>query len=341
MNYRMGIIAFVVGFLGLSLGVSAQLTTPETETVVTSGQAVKYKIFRGEFLRTKITHVKVEDLYECLLAPNSLPDCALLFKKKQNQISYEVKVFQAVQMIVTEKENIPTLPEYRPLKNRVVMGEETSRSSIIDAGFWCAEKFLVNDIPVITDAFGKVVDKDQRLFGFLRRFDNLNTRVINLRISHSTMGAQDLTIYRTIPRRKDYDEHTLDESISNDVLFANGIDFTQLTGDIEREMLKINVSGIPEFVKPNAKWAISISIENAGKLPTCCLMGRIFSHESWLNGRLFYFGVINPGKTMNFVRKIQVPETLLTEDVFFDVAFCDSWNPLQKIRKKIQRKIQR
>ncbi|MFA6814807.1 MAG: hypothetical protein WCS73_00740 [Lentisphaeria bacterium] len=340
MTDRIGIIIFIVGFLGLSLGVNAQLTTPEIETVVTPGQAVKYKIFRGEYLRTKVVDEKIEDRYECILAPNSLPDSALLFQKRQNQICTEVKVYQAVQMIVTEKENIPTLPEYRPLRNRVLLGKETSRNSVINAGFWSNEKFLVNDIPVVTDKNGMVVDKDQILFGFFRRFDNLNTRIIELRISHATMEKQVLTIYRTIPRRKNYDEHTLDERISNDILFANGIDFVQLTGDLEREKLEIKLAGIPPIVKPNAKWAISISIKNAGKNPTCCLMGRIFSHESWLNGRLFYFGVINPGETRNFTRKVQVPKTILTTNVFWDVAFCDSWNPLQKMRQKFHLKVQ-
>ena len=70
---------------------------------------------------------------------------------------------------------------------------------------------------------------------------------------------------------------------------------------------------------------ITIDIANHGTQPIGTVLIRAFSREPWLNGKMFYFGNIAPGKKASFTREAAVPDDKRTE--VSHVAFAE-WNLL-------------
>ena len=74
---------------------------------------------------------------------------------------------------------------------------------------------------------------------------------------------------------------------------------------------------------------ITVKVVNNGSKQTSCLLGRSFSRMQDLNGRLFYFGSIEPGNTARFTRYFKVNDGELAGRAFLDIRFSDSWSVLK------------
>ncbi len=135
------------------------------------------------------------------------------------------------------------------------------------------------------------------------------------------------------------DERNLEKPLNNDILVAFNRDFTKKRQSPERERLAVEIAGIPESVEPGQRLNVTVRVKNNGNRATNCLLGRSFSGQDWLAGRLFYFGNIEPGQTQEFTRSVAVPGDYDVDRAFMAIAFQDSWGPVQEIAQMLELKV--
>ena len=117
-------------------------------------------------------------------------------------------------------------------------------------------------------------------------------------------------------------EHT------TDILKSLGLDFVQQKGP-GHDGLTLSVR-VPEKIHPGERISIMVTVENNGNKVASNLLARSFSREPWLNGRLFYFGTVQPNSKQSFMRVFRVPEQLPNNACFATIASWDVLGPLPK-----------
>ncbi len=295
---------------------------------------------RGNFLRTEIRKTEKRELYDCSLKPVNGSFPCLLFKRQTHFTYHEIRIFETLERITLEGDsNAPKTTgsyQYRLLPGEFWEGESNVRTEIKESGPFANETFLVNGKPLQTDAEGMILADMQSGLQILEFFDNLNNRQLDLEIEHVLLGNRKLTIYRTMPRRPKTDEKTLDENTANDLLISFNLDFHQRTTEPERRKLKIEYFLNTLEIEPGKPFTIIIKVSNQGSRETSCLLGRLFSRELWLNGKLFYFGAISPGKAQIFSRTFLPDTGLKVDNCFAALALCDSWGELPRLQQNLK-----
>lgn len=289
---------------------------------------------RGNFLRTEIRKTEKREQYVCALKPGADFFPCLQFKRQFHFIYHEVRIYEMLERINLDgDDNTPKTTgsyQFRLLPGEFWEGESNTRNEIKESGFFANETFLINGKALQTDEQGIISANAKSRLDILEFFDNLNKRQLDLDIEHVLLGNRKLSIYRTMPRRPKTDEKTLEEDVLNDLLVAFNLDFYQRTSEPERQKLKVEYFFNTLDIQPGEFFTIIIKITNEGTRETSCLLGRTFSRESWLNGKLFYFGAIAPGNTQTFSRTFQPDQTLKVEHCFAALAFSDSWGELPR-----------
>ncbi|MFA6931021.1 MAG: hypothetical protein WCT05_11900 [Lentisphaeria bacterium] len=287
---------------------------------------------RGNFLRTEIRKTEKSEQYVCTLKPGADSFPCLQFKRQYYYTYHEVRIYEMLEQINAEgDDNTPKTTgsyQFRLLPGEFWEGEKNIRNEIKEDGFFANDTFLINGKALQTDEQGIIVANAKSGLDILDFFDNLNKRQLDLDIEHALLGNRKLSIYRTMPRRPKTDEKNLDEESLNDLLVAFNLDFYQRTSEPERQKLKVEYFLNTLEIQPGMLFTIIVKITNAGMRETSCLLGRTFSRESWLNGKLFYFGAIAPGNTQIFSRTFQPDQILKVEHCFAALALSDSWGEL-------------
>ncbi|NMA20605.1 MAG: hypothetical protein GX927_08495 [Lentisphaerae bacterium] len=287
---------------------------------------------RGNFLRTEIRKTETREQYDCALKTVTTSFPCLHFKRQMHFTYHETRIYEALERIVTEGDsNAPKTTgssQYRLLPGEFWEGESSVRTEIKEAGPFVNETFLINGKAMQTDAEGNIFADTQSGLDILEFFDNLNTRQLDLEIEHVMLGTRKLTLFRTMPRRAKTDEKNLDEDTTNDILVAFNLDFYQRMTEPERQKLKVEYFLNTPEIEPGKPFTMIIKVSNQGARDTSCLIGRTFSREPWLNGKLFYFGAIAPGATQIFSRTFQPDAGLKVDRCFAALAFSDSWGEL-------------
>jgi hypothetical protein len=191
------------------------------------------------------------------------------------------------------------------------------------------ETFRIDGIDCTTDKDGRVVDAHQRL---LAPFDQIAHNSTEIVVTHAAMGEKKIVITRDLLKKPTSIQKAVAEDAppAYDVLESLGLDFTQLRQN-GKDGLVISYK-VPESVKAGETVKITIDIANHGTLPIGTVLIRAFSREPWLNGKMFYFGNIQPGKKVSFMRLVTLPER--KDTIFYAVGF---WNVLGVAPKLEQR----
>lgn len=289
---------------------------------------------RGNYLRTEIRKTEKREQYACALLPvNSFFPC-LQFKRQLYFTYHEVRIYETLERINLEADSNAAKTtgsyQFRLLPGEFWEGESNLRNEVKDNGFFANEAFLINGKALQTDDQGVIVADHKSGLEILEYFDNLNKRQLDLDIEHVTLSNRKLTVTRMMPRRPKTDEKTLDEDAVNDLLVAFNLDFFQRSSEPERQNLKVEYFLNTLDIVPGTPFNIIIKISNGGTRETSCLLGRLFSREPWLNGKLFYFGAVPPGKTQIFSRTVLPDEVLKVDHCFAAFALSDSWGELPR-----------
>ena len=274
------------------------------------GQAKEKR--RGKYLRTEIRKTDRRNDFSVELVASQLGMPVLQFKKFTILTHHEVRIYEMLVEIVrdnagqgiTERGAV----EYVLVPDEVYEGEQSTREETEgNAPFADAEleaSIGNTQWSITTDKEGKYIDSSQRI---LDVFDNLRIKSEELVVKHKDLGSKSLELTRNLLKREAANMPDVERQATSDILEAFGQDYTQLRSSSEEG---IRTSAIaPAKAKAGDMVAITVEVKNDGAKPACNLMGRCFSADSGLNGKMFYFGSIQPGAKASFTRLVKMPDT--------------------------------
>ncbi len=274
------------------------------------GQAKEKR--RGKYLRTEIRKTDRRNDFSVELEKSQFGMPVLQFKKFAILTHHEVRIYEMLVEIVHENAGQGITErgavEYVLVPDEVYEGEESTREEI-DGTAPFADVELEASIgksnwSITTDKEGKYIDSSQRI---LDAFDNLRIKSEELVVKHKDLGEKRLALTRNLLKREAANMPDVEKQATSDILEAFGQDYTQLRFPGEEGLGTSAVA--PAKAKAGETVAITVEVKNDGAKPVCNLMGRCFSADPGLNGKMFYFGSIQPGAKASFTRLVKMPDT--------------------------------
>lgn len=290
----------------------------------TYAQKIKRK---GRFLHTEIEGYEDATAFKATLYtyPNSSFPVFKLVKLTKRTIR-EIKVFETVIDTINQnpnqKHHIHSFKDLIVVPNEFIKDNPTTREEIIVEGPFANTTFTIDGVSMTTDAQGHVADTSQRL---LRRFDDLTQNSINIDISHPKYGSYQLEVTRLIlkPEEDMLPEYKKeDPKATLDILEGMGID-SSIPSNPGANPLDV-ITKLPQNIKPGDLFPITVAVTNNGNKITGNLIICTFSRENWLDGKLFYFGNIQPGQSKSFVRLVKAPDAFKTKQTHVTFASWDT-----------------
>lgn len=289
---------------------------------------------RGRFVQEQVEKKEEAPGYAVMLdqTTGSLP--VLAFRKQTIQTIHTVKMYETILEFATLDDGKSSVyrerVEPQVVPGELMAGERLTHTEIIDGDPFAMEEFTIDGIAYKTDKDGRITDVHQRL---LDPFDQIARNSTEIVVTHATLGERKIILTRVLLKKPMAVQKAVDENAPPvyDILSSLGLDFTQLRQN-GNEGLVISYK-VPEAVKAGETVNITVDIANHGTLPIGTVLVRTFSREPWLDGKLFYFGNIEPGKTASFTRETVVPDNSRTE--VSHLAFA-TWNLLGNQPEKTQ-----
>lgn len=272
---------------------------------------------RGRLLRVDVRRTEETPSFRWRLmaGTDSLP--RLFFEEVVVRVTHKVNIYQTVIEVPASTETNLTGVDYRVVPGELIEGENFAEQQSQVVGPISGETFLVNEVPMTTDATGVAVDRDQTL---LRLFDDLTTTEVSVRARHPKYGSTLLDVSRQVMKR--YPQDTPPANLGQtDLLASLGLDFVPRRSS-GRDGVTMTVQ-MPEKVRAGEFLDVVLTVSNAGGAATSSLLGRSFSRHDWLHGRLFYVGSVAPGESVTFTRRLQVPANAKGNFAFGALGFWD------------------
>lgn len=258
---------------------------------------------RGKYLRTEVQHTENKEDFSFTMSNEAGIFVKFLFVKRTIVTIHEVRLYEMMQEIVRENagDGITTrgAVEYVLIPNETYEGEKSTREEIKENGPLANCKLVLEGREIETNEKGEYIDRAQLI---IDRFDDLRVKNISVSAVHNLLGERKIEITRNLIKREQVKTPGVAEKVSFDLLEELGMDFTQLRQS-GIDGLKVSVE-IPEKCRPDEYVLVTMNVENKGGKPVCNLMARSFSSYSELNGKMFYFGNIQPGQKRSFTRML-------------------------------------
>ncbi len=334
----------------LALLALAAPSTPAAERKPTAGDAEASKdittdmggaeLCRGNYLRTDIRDKKVRyEMVPALVVESADRQPVLVLRRHRVVEQTEVRLYETMMRFFVRDKDGTGYFDYKRVQDELWEGEKNVRVIPEEDGFIANAHVLVDDmngheIACHTDAQGCLLPDKGRL-DLLEPFDDLSCRTRDYFIQ--CLGTEDdgkkldgllYRLYRTMPQRKTFDEKRLQEPPEQDILCVYGLDFQPSPLKPEQNALVCNVA-FPEnfaYAVAGRPFPIRVRVQNNGGYQTSCLIGRLFSRIQGVDGKLFYFGAIKPGESVEFTRYVTAPADLRTGKVYAELRFSDSWD---------------
>ena len=289
---------------------------------------------RGKYLFTEVTGELEEPQLACeFLVKDGYPALRILRKIKKTTIG--VKMYETLlRTFVSGNAGDVGSYTYRVLTNEHWKGEEVVTEEFRDGGVLANAQVSVNKIPMVTDDDGIVLDTPGEGPGLLDFFDDMDKVRCEITVAANGMLPVLFTVFRSMPQRPPHDEKLIQEPLSQEILYAYGLDFVKGKTEPERKRLEVKVEAIGS-IHPGVSYSVKVTVVNHGDKPTNCLAARCFSREPWAHGKWFYFGAVQPGQEISFKRHFMADELSLTDTCFFEVRFKDSWGTLPSLARFI------
>ena len=287
---------------------------------------------RGKYLRTEIRKTDKKEDFSFSLVDSSASLPCFAFRYKTILTHHEVRVYEMLMEVVRENAGKAdpterTIVDYILVPDKVFEGEKSTREEIVDAGPMVNRKISFDNKTVNTDAKGYYFDSGQEL---VSKFDDLRVKEIRVLAGCDDLGVKSLTITRNMIRREVAKLPGVAVEETPDLLEAFGLDFRQPKQSAP-DGVTVKVTA-PAQAKAGDIVSITVEVSNAGPKPVGNLIARSFSSEANLSDKMFYFGNIQPGKKVSFMRLVTLPERKGT--IFYALGF---WNVLGVAPKLEQR----
>ncbi len=287
---------------------------------------------RGKQIRVETRKTLRKSSFTCELAPAGGSYPRFRFGLVDLITRHEVPIYQALLEIRNEDERDRTKIEYRILPGEEIEGEMSLRHEKEDMGPAKNMDFRLNKMPITTDAAGFYSDTDQRI---LALFDDLRLREVTASVTHAEMGRISVPLERNLvlPARRGGRPPAKRPSLAQDVLSAMGLDFEQKRQS-GHDGLVCRLEA-PRRIRPGERVRITVHATNTGKLPVSSLLYRSFSRHAWLNGRMFYLGGIEPGRSRTFFRVFDVPADFPRDGLFAALGCWDILGPVPGAKMRL------
>lgn len=290
---------------------------------------------KGTYLRTEVRNSSSEYTLRAeiqVTGDNRQP--AFVLKKVEHKTLTEVRIYEALLRIFTpgKDENHGTY-DYERLDGETWEGESNQRIVTQDAGPLADTDVMINSVLLKTDSNG-VVNDTENVLDLLGKFDDLSTRQFDFILDVPGFEPIEISLRRTMPQRRLSDEMRIEEDEKYELLLVYGLDFALSKKKPEQEALQCTATLPKDFAFATAGkfFPLTVTVKNSGETQTSCLIARSFSRIPGLNGKLFYFGAIQPGETKSFTRLLSVDESEKTNSAALEIRFSDSWSiPKQRI----------
>ncbi len=287
---------------------------------------------RGKYLRTEIRKTDKKEDFSFTLVDSSASLPCFEFRYKTILTHHEVRIYELYMEVLRDNAGVAdpaerTISDFILVPDKFFEGEKSTREEIVDAGPMVNRKISFDNKTVNTDAKGYYFDSRQEL---VAKFDDLRVKEIRVVAGCDDLGVKSLTITRNLIRREVAKLPGVVVEETPDLLEAFGQDFYQLKQSSPAGVT-VKVSA-PTKAKAGDIISITVEVSNAGPKPVGNLIGRSFSSEAGLSDKMFYFGNIQPGKKVSFMRLVTLPERKGT--IFYALGF---WNVLGETPKSEQR----
>ena len=281
---------------------------------------------KGRFIRTETEKVDESTSFMVTMAisqETSFP----VFKihKMTLRTIHEVKVFETVVDTINTNQSDGNLRDYRNLlvvPDEFIKDDRSTREETVYGGPFKNTPFIIDGIPVVTDANGLVKDSKQI---WLAKFDDLSTNSQTITVEHADYGKKEVMLTRFLlrpqePIQPDFKKN--DKNSTLDVLEAMGHDFT-VTSNTTLAAIDFKCDVPDKCVFGDV---FSITVEATNNTDKTCgnLFFCTFSRDNWLDGRLFYIGNLKPGEKKSFTRLFKVPNDLKTDQSNLVISSWDT-----------------
>lgn len=285
---------------------------------------------RGKYLRTEIRDATVITDFQFQPLTDSGSFLTFQFEKIQTRSYQEVRLYEVVEEIAKFQEGEGITPqgtvEYVPVPNAVMEGEIIPHEETTVTGPLANQKLLLMGKVITTDDQGLWIDAKQEI---LAKFDTLSQTSLDIIAAFPDGVAHSFTMTRFLLRQQEEQPIPgVQKTMTVDVLEALGLDFVREIAP-SANLFSASVA-FPETAEAGSFHPVTVTVKNEEEKPIRNLFGCIFSSDPTLNGKLFYFGKLLPGKSLSFSRILQLPEK--EGDCFFTIAFWSILGPVPEPR---------
>ncbi|MBR4674479.1 MAG: hypothetical protein IKP00_08445 [Victivallales bacterium] len=286
---------------------------------------------RGKYLRTEIRKTDRKEDFAFTLVESSASLPCFSFRYKTILTHHEVRIYEMLMEVVRENAGNPserTLVDYILVPDQVFEGEKSTREEVVDGGPMVNKKISFDNKTVNTDAKGFYFDSRQEI---VTKFDDLRVKEVRVVAGCDELGVKNLTITRNMIRREVAKLPGVVVEETPDLLDAFGLDFHQ-PKQSSPDGVSIKVTA-PAQAKAGDIVSITVEVSNAGPKPVGNLLARSFSAEGAISDKMFYFGNIQPGKKVSFMRLVTLPERAGT--IFYALGFWSVLGPAPKLEQQL------
>lgn len=298
------------------------------------------ELCRGNYLRTDIRDKKVRyEMVPSLVIDGADRQPVLVLRRHRVVEQTEVRLYETMMRFFVRDKDGAGYFDYKRVQDEVWEGEKNVRIIPEEDGVLANMRVQIDDmsgheIACHTDAQGRLAP-DKGWLDLLEPFDDLSCRTkdyfiqcIGISDDAKKLDGRLFRLYRTMPQRKAFDEKRLQEPPEQDLLCVYGLDFQPSQLKPEQDALVCTVAFPENFAYATAgkPLPIRVRVQNNGDYQTSCLIGRLFSRVQGVDGKLFYFGAVKPGESVEFTRFVTVPVDLRTGKVYAELRFSDSWD---------------
>lgn len=283
---------------------------------------------RGKLLNTEVVKVQDQTSFDVVLEQRqNAPFPYFKVYKIINRTVHLINVYETVLFLPRETalnqpfemdQNEPTV-----VPNEFIRANPSLRHETVFNGPFANETFNFNGVKLTTDQHGCAADSTHLLFTLL---DDLNHNATDIAVSHPEYGTKTFSFTRLVlrpPMQETPAYRVRDPRATMDVLEAMGLDFST-TAKAGKTPLSITCNA-PANVVPGELISLTVSVTNTGDKLAGNVILCSFSRETWLDGKLFYIGNLQPGQTRSFSRLAVVGDNLPTTIT----AAIASWDTFQ------------
>lgn len=247
-------------------------------------------VYRGPLHHAEPETLKTEPGCEIALLPAADGVPVLGFRRRDLVTEREIQYYEKWLLHMDPAERDPARQRRELVPGEFIRVESPSRTVPRDRGPLAGGEARIDGRRVRLDSQGRHRDTDEMILRLLDTARLADNTEIELRITPPDCAPQDVRFTR------------------RQVMEALGLALENPAGTSEEGLTgALRVEPAPA---PGQTVTLTVTLTNGGPRPAAWVTARTFSRHPWLNGRCFYFGLVRPGESRSFSRRILLPAEL-------------------------------